>query len=107
MTRLFRSTASCLATLLLAAACTGSDPLSPTSDRLPAANAALAKTTKKAGDTAARVDTATTLTAPTVQSATCQLGSDSTATPSDSTGGNCLGDTIPWGRSGDTLPWGK
>ena len=100
MTRLFRSAAACLATVLLAAACTGGDPLSPSPDLSPAAQASTAKTLKKPGTTAP-VDSTT------VQSSTCQLSTDSSATSSDSTTTSCFGDTIPWGRNGDTIPWGK
>jgi hypothetical protein len=108
MTRLFRSAAACLATALLAAAC-GGDPLSPSSDFSPAAQAARAKTpTKKVGGATA-TDTTTLILAPTtVQSSSCGLSTDSSGTASDSTGtDDCFGDTIPWGRTGDTIPWGK
>ncbi len=109
MTRLFRSAAACLATVLLAAAC-GGDPLSPSSDLSPTAQAARAKTlTGKVGGVTR--DTTVNLLAPSgVQSARCGLSTDSSTTGSDSTGtggGDCFGDTLPWGRGGDTLPWGK
>ena len=104
MTRLFRSAAACLATVLLAAAC-GGDPLSPSSDLSPASQATRAK--KVSGG--ATTDTTAIILAPaTVQSSGCGLSTDSSTTASDSTGtGDCFGDTIPWGRSGDTIPWGK
>jgi hypothetical protein len=108
MTRLLRSAASCLATVLLATACTGGDPVSPT-----ASDAELAPRLQSArGDTPASAlagaqgkkttsgTTTTTSTTP-PPPPPCTLS----GTPSDTTSGECFGDTMPWVRYGDTMPW--
>jgi len=105
MTRLFRCAASCLATALLATACIGGDPVSPTDAPELAPSLQLVR-----GDTLAKKQGTTSATTTTNDAdGGCALAdSDSTATPADTTStDDCFGDTLPWGRGGDTLPWGK
>jgi hypothetical protein len=101
MTRLFRLAACSLAVTLLASACVGIDPVSPT--------APATSLVKVGGDTLTTTATTSSATGGdgcTLSDSTA-TGSDSTATSSDSTNANCLGDTLPWARSGDSLPWAR
>ena len=100
MTRLFRLAACSLAVTLLASACVGNDPVSPTSPSAPSL-------LKVGGDTLTTGTTAAAGGAGCTLSDSTAVRTDSTTAPSDSTQSNCLGDTIPWVDSFDTLPWAR